>query len=118
MFDVYTIAFGIRNVTRINDALREAHRVLRPGGRFMCLEFSHVSNPLMRAFYDRYSFEIIPRMGGLIANDHASYQYLVESIRRFPDQETFSQLIRDANLSCVQYTNLTCGVVAIHSAVK
>eukprot|EP00310_Coccolithus_braarudii_P020528 CAMPEP_0183355616 /NCGR_PEP_ID=MMETSP0164_2-20130417/41114_1 /TAXON_ID=221442 /ORGANISM="Coccolithus pelagicus ssp braarudi, Strain PLY182g" /LENGTH=289 /DNA_ID=CAMNT_0025528773 /DNA_START=22 /DNA_END=891 /DNA_ORIENTATION=+ len=117
-FDIYTIAFGIRNVTRIEDALREAHRVLRPGGRFMCLEFSQVTNPLLRAVYERYSFEVIPRMGGMIANDRASYQYLVESIQRFPDQETFAQMLRDANLSFVDYTNLTNGVVAIHSGVK
>uniref|UniRef100_A0A6T0CE70 2-methoxy-6-polyprenyl-1,4-benzoquinol methylase, mitochondrial n=1 Tax=Chrysotila carterae TaxID=13221 RepID=A0A6T0CE70_CHRCT len=117
-FDVYTIAFGIRNVTHIDRALAEARRVLRPGGRFLCLEFSQVTNPMLRAAYERYSFEVIPKIGAAVANDRASYQYLVESIRRFPDQETFSQMIRDSGLRCVQHTNLTNGVVAIHSAVK
>mmetsp|Transcript_36884 Transcript_36884/g.61091 ORF Transcript_36884/g.61091 Transcript_36884/m.61091 type:complete len:293 (-) Transcript_36884:288-1166(-) len=117
-FDVYMIAFGIRNVTRIEEALREAHRVLRPGGRFMCLEFSRVTNPLLRAAYEQYSFQAIPRIGAVVAKDRASYQYLVESIQRFPDQETFSRLISSSGLRCVQHTNLTFGVVAIHSAIK
>ena len=117
-FDVYTIAFGIRNVTRIEEALREAHRVLRPGGRFLCLEFSRVTNPLLAAAYDKYSFNVIPAMGELVASDRASYQYLVESIRRHPDQETFAQMMRDAGLRGVSYTNLTFGVAAIHSGFR
>jgi len=117
-FDLYTIAFGIRNVTRIDEALREAHRVLRPGGRFLCLEFSHVTNPLLAAAYQQYSFHAIPAMGELIASDRASYQYLVESIRKFPQQEDFAQMMRDAGLRSVTYTNLTFGAVAIHSGFR
>ena len=89
VFDVYTISFGIRNVTRPQEALKEAYRVLKPGGRIMVLEFSQIPVPLGQWFYDRYSFNLIPKMGELIANDRSSYQYLVESIRKFPDQETF-----------------------------
>lgn len=114
-FDVYTIAFGIRNVTRIEAALAEARRVLKPGGRFLCLEFSRVDPPLMRKAYDLYSFQVIPRMGHLIARDRESYQYLVESIRKFPDQDRFAAMIREAGFSRVAYRNQTLGVAAIHS---
>ncbi|XP_037387250.1 2-methoxy-6-polyprenyl-1,4-benzoquinol methylase, mitochondrial [Pygocentrus nattereri] len=117
-FDVYTIAFGIRNVTHIEQALQEALRVLKPGGRFMCLEFSKVSNPLLSRLYDAYSFQMIPVLGEVIAGDWKSYQYLVESIRRFPDQETFKEMIEEAGFFRVQYVNLTGGVVAIHSGFK
>ena len=95
-FDVYTISFGIRNVTRPQEALNEAFRVLRPGGRLMVLEFSQIPNELMQKVYDLYSFNIIPRLGQVIANDRDSYQYLVESIRKFPDQETFLAMVRQA----------------------
>jgi len=117
-FDVYTIAFGIRNVVDIQKALDEAYRVLKPGGRFMCLEFSHVENPAIRWVYDKYSFQVIPPMGELIAGDWKSYQYLVESIRKFPTQETFKMMIEEAGFRCVSYQNLTFGVVAIHSGFK
>ncbi|XP_028852372.1 2-methoxy-6-polyprenyl-1,4-benzoquinol methylase, mitochondrial-like [Denticeps clupeoides] len=117
-FDVYTVAFGIRNVTHIEQALQEALRVLKPGGRFLCLEFSKVSNPLLSSIYDAYSFQVIPVLGEVIAGDWKSYQYLVESIRRFPDQETFKAMIEDAGFFRVQYFNLTGGVVAIHSGFK
>ena len=110
-FDVYTISFGIRNVTVIEEALAEARRVLRPGGRFLCLEFSHVTNPLLAAVYEKYSFNVIPAMGELVASDRASYQYLVESIRKFPKQEVFAQMMRDAGLRAVTHTNLTFGTV-------
>ena len=93
-FDVYTISFGIRNVTRIADALSEAFRVLRPGGRLMVLEFSQIPNDMMQKAYDLYSFNVIPKMGKMIAGDEDSYQYLVESIRKFPDQESFAGMIR------------------------
>ncbi|SES70562.1 bifunctional demethylmenaquinone methyltransferase/2-methoxy-6-polyprenyl-1,4-benzoquinol methylase UbiE [Oceanicella actignis] len=114
-FDAYTIAFGIRNVTRIEAALAEARRVLRPGGRFLCLEFSRIPVGGLQKLYDLYSFHVIPRMGQVIAGDRDSYQYLVESIRRFPDQESFAQMIRDAGFGRVAYRNLTMGVAALHS---
>ncbi len=117
-FDVYTISFGIRNVTRPQEALNEAYRVLRPGGRLMVLEFSQIPNPAMQWAYDRYSFNVIPPMGKLIANDADSYQYLVESIRKFPDQETFLDMVRKAGFGNAKYRNLTMGIAALHSGWK
>ena len=117
-FDVYTISFGIRNVTRIGDALSEAFRVLRPGGRLMVLEFSQLPNPALQWAYDRYSYNVIPTMGQVVARDRDSYQYLVESIRKFPDQETFAGMIRAAGFEQVRYRNLTMGVAALHSGWK
>jgi demethylmenaquinone methyltransferase/2-methoxy-6-polyprenyl-1,4-benzoquinol methylase len=117
-FDRYTISFGIRNVTRIPDALAEAFRVLRPGGRLMVLEFSQLPNDGLQKLYDLYSFNVIPRMGQLIAGDRDSYQYLVESIRRFPDQETFAEMIRTAGFEQVSYRNLSMGIAALHSGWK
>lgn len=114
-FDVYTISFGIRNVTRPQDALSEAFRVLRPGGRLMVLEFSQLPNPGLQWLYDRYSYNVIPRMGQMIANDSDSYRYLVESIRRFPDQDSFAGMIRDAGFENVKYRNMTMGIAALHS---
>lgn len=117
-FDVYTISFGIRNVTRPIEALREAYRVLRPGGRLMVLEFSQVPVPLMQKAYDLYSFNVIPAMGQMIANDRDSYQYLVESIRKFPDQETFLGMLREVGFENASYRNLTMGIAALHSGWK
>jgi demethylmenaquinone methyltransferase/2-methoxy-6-polyprenyl-1,4-benzoquinol methylase len=117
-FDVYTISFGIRNVTRIADALSEAYRVLKPGGRLMVLEFSHIPNDLLQKAYDLYSFNVIPVMGQVVAGDRDSYQYLVESIRKFPDQEAFASMIRAAGFGQVKYRNLTMGVAALHSGWK
>ena len=114
-FDAYTIAFGIRNVTHIDKALSEAYRVLKPGGRFLCLEFSQVDVPILDRVYDFHSFEVIPRLGKMAAGDEESYRYLVESIRKFPDQETFADMIRAAGFSRVTYRNLTGGIAAIHS---
>ena len=114
-FDAYTIAFGIRNVTRIEDALAEARRVLRPGGRLLCLEFSRIPVPAAQWAYDRYSFNVIPAMGRAVTGDRASYQYLVESIRRFPDQERFAEMIRAAGFDRVSHRNLSLGIAAVHS---
>ncbi len=114
-FDAYTIAFGIRNVTHIDRALAEAWRVLKPGGRLLCLEFSHVDVPGMDKIYDAYSFTVIPAVGKVVMGDGQPYRYLVESIRTFPDQEKFKSLIEEAGFSRVSYRNLTGGVVAIHS---
>lgn len=116
--DGYTIAFGIRNVTHIEKVLSEAHRVLKHGGRFLCLELSHVSLPIFKELYDLYSFSVIPRIGEMVAGDRESYQYLVESIRRFPPQEKFASMIADAGFQKVEYENLVGGVVAIHSGIK
>lgn len=117
-FDAYTIAFGIRNVTHIDTAISEAFRVLKTGGRFMCLEFSEVTVPLLDRIYDFHSFEVIPRLGERVAGDKASYQYLVESIRRFPKQEAFAGMIRAAGFERVSYRNLSGGIAAIHSGWK
>ena len=117
-FDVYTISFGIRNVTRPQEALNEAFRVLRPGGRLMVLEFSQIPVPLAQKAYDLYSFNVIPRMGKLIANDRDSYQYLVESIRKFPDQGTFLGMVRQAGFEKTNYRNLSLGIAALHSGWK
>ncbi|XP_071724757.1 2-methoxy-6-polyprenyl-1,4-benzoquinol methylase, mitochondrial-like [Rutidosis leptorrhynchoides] len=116
--DGYTIAFGIRNVTHIEKVLSEAYRVLKPGGRFLCLELSHVEIPIFKQLYDYYSFSVIPAVGELVAGDRGSYQYLVESIRRFPPQEKFASMIADAGFQKVEFENLVGGVVAIHSGVK
>jgi len=116
--DVYTIAFGIRNCTNIEKVIREAFRVLKPGGRFLCLEFSHVHNPILGSLYDLYSFNVIPVLGHLIAGDWESYQYLIESIRQFPNQETFKRLIEAEDFKQVTYTNLIGGIAAIHSGFK
>ncbi|MEL6313504.1 MAG: bifunctional demethylmenaquinone methyltransferase/2-methoxy-6-polyprenyl-1,4-benzoquinol methylase UbiE [Pseudomonadota bacterium] len=117
-FDVYTISFGIRNVTRPQDALHEAFRVLKPGGRLMVLEFSQIPNDMLQKAYDLYSFNIIPRMGQAIAGDRESYQYLVESIRKFPDQETFLGMVRDAGFDNAKYRNLSLGIACLHSGWK
>lgn len=114
-FDGYTIAFGIRNVTHIERALAEAYRVLKPGGRFLCLEFSSVNVPVLDQIYDLYSFNAIPAMGRIIAGESEPYQYLVESIRKFPEQDVFADMIRDAGFEQVRYRNLTGGVAALHS---
>ena len=114
-FDAYTIAFGIRNVTRIEDALSEAYRVLKPGGRFLCLEFSQIPSQGLQWLYDRYSFNVIPPMGQAVTGDRESYQYLVESIRRFPEQEVFLEMLRAAGFEQASYRNMTMGVAAMHS---
>ena len=117
-FDVYTVSFGIRNVTRVEKALSEAFRVLRPGGRLMVLEFSQIPNDLMQKVYDLYSFNVIPAMGQAVTGDRDSYQYLVESIRRFPDQDRFAEMIRAAGFEQVKYRNLSMGIAALHSGWK
>jgi len=114
--DAYTIAFCLRNVTRRDRVLAEAYRVLKPGGRFQCLEFSHVVVPLLSEIYDTYSFRLLPFIGKVVANDREAYQYLVESIRRFPDQGTLAGEIRDAGFDRVGFTNLSGGIAAIHAA--
>jgi demethylmenaquinone methyltransferase/2-methoxy-6-polyprenyl-1,4-benzoquinol methylase len=115
-YDAYTIAFGIRNVTHIDAALREARRVLKPGGRFLCLEFSKVDVPGLDTLYDAYSFKLLPKLGGWVAQDEASYRYLAESIRRFPPQATFAKMIGEAGLEQVKVRNLSGGIAAMHSA--
>ncbi len=113
--DAYTIAFGLRNVTRIERALAEARRVLRPGGRFLCLEFSRVAVPLLSGLYDRYSFSVLPALGGWVTGDRAAYVYLAESIRRFPAQDALAGLMTAAGLDLVRYRNLSGGIAALHS---
>jgi len=113
--DACTMAFGIRNVTRIDRALAEIRRVLKPGGRFICLEFSRLQLSAFEGLYNRYSHDLLPLMGKLIARDADSYRYLAESIRRFPDQETFAQLFRDTGFDQVRVRNLSGGVAALHS---
>lgn len=115
-FDAYTIAFGLRNVTHIDKALAEARRVLKPGGRFFCLEFSHVENEPLSRLYDLYSFQLLPRLGQWVAGDRDSYQYLVESIRRFPKQGELAARIEAGGLARARVRNLTGGIAAIHSA--
>jgi demethylmenaquinone methyltransferase/2-methoxy-6-polyprenyl-1,4-benzoquinol methylase len=113
--DAYTIAFGLRNVTHIDAALREAHRVLKPGGRFFCLEFSHVALAPLRRAYDLYSFGVLPALGQIVAGDRDSYRYLAESIRRFPAQAALAGLMRDAGFEQVRWRDYSFGVVALHS---
>jgi len=115
-FNAYTIAFGLRNVTRIDKAIAEARRVLKPGGRFFCLEFSHVASQPLSRLYDLYSFELLPRLGQWVAGDRESYQYLVESIRRFPKQSELAARIEEGGLARARVRNLTGGIAAIHSA--
>jgi demethylmenaquinone methyltransferase/2-methoxy-6-polyprenyl-1,4-benzoquinol methylase len=115
---LYTIAFGIRNVPSLKKALDEAHRVLKPGGRFLCLEFSRVSVPILDAFYERYSDTVMPALGQLVAGDAEPYRYLVESIRKFPDQTAFARMIEQAGFVRVQYRNLSGGIAALHSGIK
>ena len=117
-FDTYTISFGIRNVTRPQEALNEAYRVLKPGGRLMVLEFSQIPNDMMQKAYDLYSFNVIPEMGQVIAGDRDSYQYLVESIRKFPDQETFLNMVKQAGFENAKFRNLTMGIACLHSGWK
>jgi demethylmenaquinone methyltransferase/2-methoxy-6-polyprenyl-1,4-benzoquinol methylase len=117
-FDAYTIAFGIRNVTRIDQALAEAYRVLRYGGRFFCLEFSTVEWPGFKEVYDAYSHKVVPKLGQAIAGDADSYKYLVESIRKFPKMPEFQRMIRDAGFTQTKVEPIMGGLVAIHSGWK
>ncbi len=118
VFDAVTIAFGIRNFSHIDRGLSEFHRVLKPGGQFICLEFSRPSLPFLDILYDTYSFNVIPTLGEWVTGDRASYQYLVESIRRFPDQERFLKLIDKAGFNLSRYENLSGGIVALHRGYK
>ena len=116
--DAYTIAFGIRNMTHLDRVLAEAHRVLRPGGRFLCLEFSRMEVPGLDALYDLYSFSVLPRLGEVVTGDGAAYRYLAESIRRFPGQRSFAAAIAREGFGQVKYRNLSGGIAAMHSAWK
>ncbi len=116
-FDVYTIAFGLRNVTRIDTALAEAARVLKPGGRFFCLEFSPVQQPLLNKVYDLYSFHVIPKIGRMVAGDADSYKYLVESIRKFPNPKNLARRMSDAGMVNARFSTLSGGIVAIHQGI-
>ena len=117
-FEVYTISFGIRNVTRPQEALSEAYRVLKPGGRLMVLEFNQIPNNMLQKMYDAYSFNAIPALGKLITGDRDSYQYLVESIRKFPDQDTFLSMVKDAGFDNAKFRNLSLGIACLHSGWK
>jgi demethylmenaquinone methyltransferase/2-methoxy-6-polyprenyl-1,4-benzoquinol methylase len=117
-FDFYTIAFGIRNFTHIDKGLAEAQRVLKPGGKFICLEFSKVNNAVLSKLYDLYSFNVIPKIGKLIADDEESYRYLAQSIKKFPSQENFKIMMEDAGFQNASYQSLTFGTVAIHTGLK
>lgn len=117
-FDVYTIAFGLRNVTHIDTALAEAARVLKPGGRFFCLEFSHVQEPLLAKAYDLFSYKVIPQIGQIVAGDRDSYQYLVESIRKFPKQKELARRMEAAGLKNAGFTNLSAGIATIHHGIR
>ncbi len=118
MYDRITIAFGLRNITNRQLALNEIYRVLKPGGRFICLEFSKVNNDIIRKFYDLWSFKIIPKLGKIITNNEIAYKYLVESIRMFPDQDKLSSMLVKAQFERVKYKNLSNGIVALHSGWK
>jgi demethylmenaquinone methyltransferase/2-methoxy-6-polyprenyl-1,4-benzoquinol methylase len=117
-FDRVSIAFGIRNVTHIERALASVFSALKPGGKFVCLEFSKPCLPWLERVYDTYSFNVIPKLGEIIGKDKAAYQYLVESIRMFPTQDQFASMLKNAGFTQVKYTNLTGGIVAIHSGIK
>ena len=117
-FDAYTIAFGIRNVPHINHALSEAFRVLKPGGRFLCLEFSDVDVPVLDKLYDQWSMNVIPKIGRVVTGDEEPYQYLVESVRKFPDQKNFAAMIAAAGFETISFQNYTGGIVALHSGWK
>jgi len=117
-FDFFTIAFGIRNFTNIDKALSEAYRVLKPGGKFLCLEFSKVNDYFLQKIYDTYSFKVIPKIGEVVLKDRESYQYLVESIRNFPTQDEFKKMIEKAGFKNASYKNLTFGTAAIHMGNK
>ncbi len=117
-FDAYVTAFCLRNVTHLDQALSEARRLLKPGGHFLCLEFSQVILPTLAKLYDTYSFNVLPFIGQIVAKDRGSYQYLAESIRRFPPQDDFAALLKEAGLEHVNYQNLSGGIAAIHSAWK
>ncbi len=116
--DRVTISFGLRNVTDRDAALREAHRILKPGGRFCCLEFSHITTPSLGKLYDLWSFQALPRLGRIVANDEAAYRYLVESIRTFPTQEKLADMFSQAGFAQVRVRNLSSGIAAIHSGWK
>ena len=117
-FDAYTIAFGIRNVPHIDQALTEAFRVLKRGGRFLCLEFSEVEMPMLDKIYDQWSMQAIPKIGKWVTGDGDPYQYLVESVRKFPNQQSFARMISEAGFSQVSFTNYSGGIAALHSGWK